>query len=419
MGKTLAEKILSAKSGVDAQAGDVVIAPMDLVFAHDVGGPLTIQQFRQSGLDRLAHPESTPFFLDHCVPAPRRELANDQKLVRAFASENGCPLYQVGDGICHQLVVEQWAKPGDVIVGGDSHTCTMGGLGAFATGMGSTDIAIAMGLGKNWLRVPESFLIRISGRFPAGVGAKDLILHVIGLLTAEGATYKALEFGGESLKTMTMSQRLTVANMAVEAGAKTGLFPSDEVTRSYLERLGRGKCFQPLGPDPDAVYERVVEIDAEKLVPVVARPHAVDQVVPVSEVEGTRIDQVFIGSCTNGRLEDLAEAAGILAGKSINPRTRLIVAPASRSVYLEAMAQGYLKTFMNAGAAIVNPGCAVCAGVHQGVLAEDEVCLSTSNRNFKGRMGNPDSRVYLASPATAAASAIRGTITSPPRFAAG
>jgi 3-isopropylmalate/(R)-2-methylmalate dehydratase large subunit len=393
MGKTLAEKILSSKSGIDARPGDIVIVPADLVFTHDISGPLTITQFKESGLGKLANPKSTPIFLDHCAPSPRLELANDQKALRTFAQEFGCPLYQVGDGICHQLVVEEWANPGDVVLGGDSHTCTIGGLGAFATGMGSTDIAVAMALGKTWLRVPETFLVTITGKFPRGVHSKDLILHLIGLLGAEGATYKALEFGGDTIRTMTMSQRFTVANMAVEAGAKVGLFPADEINKAYLEK--------------------VVEIDAGKLVPMVAQPHSVDNVVPVSTVAGTKVDQVFIGSCTNARLEDLALVASILNGTRGHPQTRLIIVPASRTVYRDALDKGYIKIFIDAGAAVLNPGCAACGGIHQGILAQGEVCLSTTNRNFKGRMGNPESFVYLASPATAAASAITGEITSP------
>jgi 3-isopropylmalate/(R)-2-methylmalate dehydratase large subunit len=416
MGKTLAEKILSNKSGVDAKAGDILIVPADLVFTHDVSGPLTITQFKESGLGKVANPKSTPIFLDHCTPSPRLELSNDQKALRTFAREFGCPLYQVGDGICHQLMVEEWANPGDVVLGGDSHTCTIGGLGAFATGMGSTDIAVTMALGKTWLRVPETFLVEITGQFPRGVYSKDLILHLIGLLGADGATYKALEFGGDTIRTMTMSQRFTVSNMAVEAGAKVGLFPADEINKAYLEAHGRGDRFRSLLPDPDAIYEKVVEIDARKLAPMVAQPHTVDNVVPVSKVEGTKVDQVFIGSCTNARLEDLAVAANILEGKKAHPETRLIIGPASRTVYREALDKGYIKIFIDAGASVLNPGCAACAGIHQGILAEGEVCLSTTNRNFKGRMGNPESFVYLASPATAAASAITGGITSPEKF---
>jgi 3-isopropylmalate/(R)-2-methylmalate dehydratase large subunit len=282
--------------------------------------------------------------------------------------------------------------------------------------MGSTDITVTMALGKTWLRVPETFLVEITGQFPRGVYSKDLILHLIGLLGADGATYKALEFGGDTIRTMTMSQRFTVSNMAVEAGAKVGLFPADEINKAYLEAHGRGDRFRSLLPDPDAIYEKVVEIDARKLAPMVAQPHTVDNVVPVSKVEGTKVDQVFIGSCTNARLEDLAVAANILEGKKAHPETRLIIGPASRTVYREALDKGYIKIFIDAGASVLNPGCAACAGIHQGILAEGEVCLSTTNRNFKGRMGNPESFVYLASPATAAASAITGGITSPEKF---
>ncbi|MFC1981101.1 3-isopropylmalate dehydratase large subunit [Chloroflexota bacterium] len=413
MGKTLAEKILGNKSGADAKAGDIIIAPLDLVFAHDVSAPLAIRRFREGGLGRPANPGATVFFIDHCVPSPRPELSNDQIFVRDFAREHGCVLYQMNDGICHQLVVEDWANPGDVICGGDSHTVTAGALSAFACGMGSTDIAVSMGLGRTWLRVPEAILIKLSGKFPPGVYAKDLALHVIGLLGADGATYKSLEFGGDTLGTMTISQRSTVANMSIEAGAKVGLFPADEITRDYLEVQGRGDRYQPLSPDPDAVYERIIEVDASKLVPVVAKPHLVDNVAPVSDVAGTKIDQVFIGSCTNARLEDLAIVAGILDGKKCHPQTRLIISPASRTVYLEAIRKGYIETFINAGAVVINPGCAVCGGVHEGVLGNSEACLSTTNRNFKGRMGNPEAFVYLASPATAATSAITGEITSP------
>jgi len=418
MKKTLAEKILSYKSGVDSKAGDIVIVPIDKVYAHDVSGPLAIRRFRESGFKKLAHPEATIFFLDHAVPSPRQELANDQKFIRTFVQEQGCPLSEINEGVCHQIAVEKWVRPSDIVCGGDSHTPTAGGLCAFATGMGSTDIAVAMALGKTWLRVPESLLVKITGQFSPTVHAKDLALHIIGLLSAEGATYKALEFGGDTTRTMTMSQRFTLANMSVEAGAKAGLFPADGVTKDYLEAHGRGDSYLELFPDPDAVYERVIEIEAQKLVPLVAQPHTVDNVISVSEVEGTRIDQVFIGSCTNGRLEDLAITARILQGKKRHSQTRLIIVPASRGVYQEAMAKGYITTFIDAGAAVVNPGCAACAGVHEGILGNSEVCLSTTNRNFKGRMGNPESFVYLASPATAAASAITGKITNPEKFMA-
>lgn len=416
MGKTLAEKILSNKCGVDAKSGDIVIVPVDIVFAHDASGPLAIRQFIESGISKLAKPSATIFFLDHTVPSPRSELANDQKFVSTFAHEHGCLLYQINEGICHQLIVESWASPGNIICGGDSHTPTAGGLCAFAIGMGSTDIAFAMALGKAWLRVPETLLIKVNGQFPPGVYAKDLSLHIIGLLGADGATYKALEFGGDAITTMTMSQRFTIANMSAEAGSKVGLFPADEKTKTYLEIQNRGHHYFNLSPDPDAVYEQIVNIDIQKLVPLVAQPHTVDNILPVSEVVGIKVDQVFIGSCTNGRLEDLAIAANILKKNKRHSQTKLIIVPASRIIYQEAVEKGYIDIFIRAGAVIVNPGCAACAGVHQGILADGEICLSTTNRNFKGRMGNPKSFIYLASPATAAASAITGKITSPQEF---
>jgi len=313
-------------------------------------------------------------------------------------------------------VAEWWASPGDIIVGADSHTVTAGALAAFATGMGSTDIAVAMAMGKTWLRVPETIRIKVNGNFTKGVYGKDLILHVIGRLGADGATYQSLEFGGEAMATLPMSERLTVSNMAVEAGAKVGLFPSDSITESYLKNQGCSKRFVPLAPDPDAVYEETLEIDATRLEPTVAKPHSVDNTALARELKGVHIDQTFIGTCTNGRLDDLRIAASILQGKKRHPKTRLIVAPASRRVLLDALAAGYISTLVESGATIVPPGCAACLGVHQGVLGDGEACLSTANRNFKGRMGNPEAFVYLASPATAAATAIRGEITDPREF---
>jgi len=413
LGKTLAEKILSQRSGADVRAGDIVIAPVDLAFAQDTTGPLTVRQFQASGFEALANPQRTILFLDHAAPSPSKELANDHMLLRDFAQRTGAKLSEVGAGICHQLVTEDWAAPGEIIVGADSHTVTAGGLGAFATGMGSTDVAIAFALGKTWLRVPESFLIRGSGSFGAGVLPKDLILYLIGRLGADGATYKALEFGGEAVAAMSVSQRLSIANMAVEAGAKVGLFPSDEATRSYLEAVGRGKSYHLLSADPDAHYEQVIDIDVSQLEPLVAQPHTVDNVAPARELRGTRIQQVFIGTCTNGRLDGLAVAAHLLKGKAVHPGTRLLVAPASRRVLLGAIETGYIGILIEAGATVLPPGCAACLGLHQGVLGNGEACLSTANRNFKGRMGNPDASIYLASPATAAATALAGTIADP------
>ncbi len=413
MGETLAEKILSAKSGNNIRAGDIVIASIDLAFVQDTTGPLTVRQFRESGLKKLARPEKTAVFIDHAVPSPTHTLANDHLVLRRFAGETGAMLSEIGEGVCHQLVAESLARPGDIIVASDSHTVTAGGLGAFATGMGSSDVAVAMGLGRTWFRVPESILVMVKGHFQKGTSAKDLVLNLIGRLGADGATYKALEFGGYGIEGIPMSGRFTIANMAVEAGAKAGIFPADEVTRDYLVAQGRDKDYQPVSPDADASYEQKIQIDLAALEPTVAKPHTVDNVALARELNGTKIQQVFIGTCTNGRLDDLEIAASILKGKKHHPDTRLIVAPASRQVLLASLEKGYIQALVEAGATVLPPGCGPCLGLHQGILGDGEACLSTSNRNFKGRMGNPKAFVYLGSPATAAATALTGEITDP------
>ena len=413
MGKTITEKILSQKSGADAEPGSIVIADVDLAFVQDTTGPLTVRQFQTSGFERLADPQKTALFIDHAAPSSSSALSDDHVLLRDFAQQTGCIISDVGSGVCHQIVAESLARPGDVVVGADSHTVTAGGLGAFATGMGSSDVAVAFGLGKTWFRVPESIKVVVSGDFAEGVYAKDFIIHLIGLIGADGATYKALEFGGNAVGKMSMSDRFTVANMAVEAGAKVGLFPADEISRGYLDSQGRGDDYQPILPDDDAVYEKTITIDVAALEPTVAKPHTVDNTALARELKGTRIQQVFIGTCTNGRREDLAVAADILKGKKCHSGTRLIVAPASRQILLDAIEAGYIQTLIEAGAAILPPGCGPCLGLHQGVLGDGESCLSTANRNFKGRMGNPKAFIYLGSPATAAATALTGEITDP------
>ena len=413
MGKTLAEGILSESAGIDLYAGDIAVAPVGLVFAQDGTAPLAIRQFRACGFERLADPSRTIFFLDHNAPTPTRELSNDHRLIRDFARETGASLSDVGEGICHQVIAESLAGPGEVVIGADSHTVTAGALGAFATGMGSTDVAIGFALGKTWFRVPPTIKVAVSGRLREGVSAKDLVLFLIGRIGADGATYMSLEFSGECVNAMSISERLTIANMAVEAGAKVGLFPADETTREYLESHGRGPQFRALRADADAAYDRVVEIDASGIDPMVARPHAVDNCASVGEVKGIKVQQVFIGTCTNGRLDDIEVAASMLKGKRCHHETRLLVTPASREVLLGALKAGHIQTLIEAGAIVLPPGCAGCVGVHQGILGDDEVCLSTANRNFKGRMGNPNSFIYLGSPATAAASALRGEITDP------
>ena len=415
MGKTLAEKILSEKSGQDAHAGDIVIARVDVAAFQDGTGPLGVRQLQKMQLDKVRAPVSI-LFIDHAAPSPRKELSNDHMLLREFSKKTGALLSEVGEGVIHQRLVESYAKPGDVVIGADSHTCTSGALGAFATGMGSTDVAIGMALGKTWLKVPETFRVEVTGDFPPGVYSKDLILYLIGMLGADGATYKALEFGGRAIEKMSMEGRFVLSNMAVEAGAKTGLIASDRRTKEYLKLRGRVRDWRPLRPDQDAKYERIIEIDASKLVPQVAFPHTVDNTRNVTEAKGIKVSQVFLGTCTNGRIEDLEIAARILRGRTRAPSTRLVVVPASREVYLSAMKSGLLEVFVRAGGIVMGPGCGPCVGVHQGVLGDGEACLSTANRNFLGRMGNPEGLVYLASPATAAYSAIYGEISDPRKY---
>jgi 3-isopropylmalate/(R)-2-methylmalate dehydratase large subunit len=416
VGKTISEIILGAKANSDVRAGDIVVAQIDLAFVQDTTGPLTVRQFRAAGFKKTANTLKAAVFLDHAAPSQSREMSNDHILLREFAAQTGALISEVGDGVCHQLVAESLAKPGDLIIGTDSHTVTAGGLGAFACGMGSSDVAIALGLGKTWFRVPETFLIELTGKFRKGVNAKDLILYLIGKIGADGATYKALEFGGPGVANVTMPQRLTVANMAVEAGAKAGIFPADELTRRFLAEQGRPDDYKPVRADDDAVYEKTIKIKLGELEPMVAKPHTVDNVVPVKEVAGTKIQQVSIGTCTNGRIEDIEIVAIILKGKHRHPKTRLIIAPASRDILLAAAAAGYIETLLKAGAVILPPGCGSCLGLHQGVLGDGESCLSTANRNFKGRMGSPEAFIYLGNPATAAATAIKGEITDPREF---
>ena len=413
MGQTLSEKILSGKCDATVKADDFIIARTDVCLAQDGTGPLAVRQFEAAGFRSVARPEGTMFFLDHAAPSPRRELSNDHITLRSFAETYGCRLVDIGEGICHQIAVEDQVRPGDLEVGADSHTCMGGALGAFATGMGSTDVAMAIGLGKTWVRVPRTFKIEVTGSMPTGVYSKDLMLHLIGMLGADGATYKALEFCGPAIDSMPVSDRLPLANMAVETGAKAGLFASDEMTKRYLAAHGREDDFKPIRPDPDATYERTIAIDAAELVPMVSFPHTVDNTRRIDEVGDVPIQQVFIGSCTNGRLEDLRVVAAMVKDRKRAKRTRVIVTPASPRVLREALAEGIIETFVDFGATVTTPGCGACVGVHGGILGDGEACLATTNRNFKGRMGNPDAFIYLASPATAAATALTGKITDP------
>ena len=413
MGKTIAEKIISSHAGRDVKAGDIVVVDIDVVMAQDGTGPLSVSQIKKMGFDSVKNPSKSIFFIDHAAPSPRKELSDSHKVLRDFAIKTGAKLSDIGEGVCHQILVESYVCPGDIVIGADSHTCTSGALGAFATGMGSTDIAVGFALGKTWLMVPQTIKVNFNGKVKKGVYAKDLIIYLIGKITSDGATYKALEFSGEVSKDLSIDDRFTISNMAVEAGAKTGIFSSDSTTLKYLKGQDREDCYMEVKADAGAEYEVVLDIDCTDIEPMVSMPHTVDNIKPVSKLDNIKIDQVYIGTCTNGRLADLKVAEEILKDKKIAKNVRLIVAPASRRIYLDALECGIIKTLIRSGAVVISPGCGPCVGVHQGILGSGEVCLSTQNRNFKGRMGNPDSFIYLSSPATAAWSAVRGYISDP------
>ena len=412
MGMTLAEKIISEHAGKDVHAGELVIANVDVAAVQDGTGPLTVQEFKKLGISKLKNPERSILFIDHASPSPRKELSNTHTVLREFSKEYGAVLSDVGAGVCHQRLVETFVNPGEILVGADSHTCTSGALGAFATGMGSTDIAVAMALGKTWLKVPATFKIEVTGKFKPGICSKDLMLHLIGMIGADGATYKALEFCGDTIENMSMSERFTLANMAVEAGAKAGLFVADEKTKAFLKSRGREDKFRTIRPDSDAVYERVIKINAEHIGHTVSCPHTVDNTKPVKELKDVKVNQVFVGTCTNGRIEDLRIVAEILDGRKVHDGVRMLICPASKDVYLQALDEGLIKTFVEANATILPPGCGPCVGVHAGTLADGEVCLATQNRNFQGRMGNVNGFIYLASPYVAAYTALRGHISA-------
>lgn len=416
MGQTIIEKILSRASGKSAQTGEIVVAKVDQVMAQDGTAPLAIQAFERIGGKKLFDPQRVNLVIDHSAPSPSEGVSNLHKLMRDFAGEQGCRIYDIGDGVCHQVMLESGrVGPGCVVVGADSHTCTYGALNAFSTGVGSTDLAAALISGHMWFKVPETIKIVCHGTLPPGVYAKDLILYLIGDLTADGATYKAVEYTGPAIAALSQEGRFTIANMAVEMGAKAGLMEADEKTFAWLAAHGGGD-FTPVSADPDAAYAAVKEYDVAGLEPQVAKPHRVDNVAPLGTVAGLKVDQCVIGTCTNGRLEDLRVAAGILNGKRVHPRVRLVVAPASRRIFLEAMREGILATLVEAGAAVVTPGCGPCVGTHNGVPADGEVVISTANRNFKGRMGNRNAEIYLASPAAVAAAAVAGEIVDPREF---
>ena len=406
MSQTLTEKIISQRVGRPVQPGELVIVSVDAVMASDVTGPYAIKAFQEMGGSRLWSPDKVFLVIDHAAPAPNQRVGNLHAMMRKFAREQGCRLYDVGAGICHQVMVEnEHARPGEIVIGADSHSCTYGAVAAFATGMGSTDVAALMHTGKTWLKVPPTIKIELEGRLPAGTAPKDLILFLVGQLGTSGANYRAIEYTGEAVEGLSLAGRMTLASMSAEMGAKSGIVDPRGLELRYP--------FEPIHADQDAHYEQVHRFDVSDLASQISLPHSPDQVVSLEEVKGTPIDMAFIGTCTNGRLEDLQAAADILEGQHIAPQVRMIIAPASREVFNQALEQGTVEILSRAGATFITPGCGPCVGTHLGVPGDEEVVISAANRNFKGRMGNPASKIYLASPAAVAASALSGVISEP------
>ena len=412
---TLAEKILAAHCGKErVSPGELISVRVDLVLANDITAPLAIKEFRRIGVDRVFDPQKVVMVPDHFVPNKDIASAEQAKMMREFALEQGLVYFEVGEmGIEHVILPEKGlVLPGDVVIGADSHTCTYGALGAFATGMGSTDVASAMATGEIWMKVPPTIKFVYHGELRKWVSGKDLILYTIGDIGVDGALYAAMEFSGEALDNLSMDSRFTMANMAVEAGGKAGIFCVDGKTLDYVKSRAK-RAYTVYEPDGDAQYARIIEYDTSRIKPQVAFPHLPSNTRPISQVGDIEIDQVVIGSCTNGRIEDLITAAEVLHGRKVNKRVRCIIIPGSREVYLEALRRGLIETFIESGAVVSTPTCGPCLGGHMGVLAAGERCVSTTNRNFVGRMGSPESEVYLANPAVAAASALLGKIVGP------
>lgn len=415
MGMTLAEKILARASGNEiVKANDIVTVELDLLMSNDGTSHITVDKYNALKHPRIADVSKLVWVIDHNLPCDSVKTADSHKKMRDFAKEHGITFYE-GEGVCHQVMIEKHVRPGQLIFGADSHTCAYGALGAFGTGVGNTDYLYAMVTGTSWALVPETLRFNLTGKLNKGVYARDVILTIIGMIGAGGANYKAMEFGGEGLKNIDLAGRVSICNLCVEAGAKTALMEVDDVALDYLRSHGREpvECFSP---DKDAVYAEVYDIDLGSIKPIVAKPHFVDNVVPAEEAFGTHIDEAFLGSCNNGRIEDLRAGAEIIKGRSVSPDVRFLVVPASREVYEQALQEGILETFMEAGAIIMNPNCSVCWGACQGVIGEGETLISTGTRNFKGRCGHRESFVYLASAATVTASAIKGEIITADRL---
>jgi len=415
---TLSEKILAKSSSrASVSPGEIVTCDIDLLMLHEITGPLAVQVFEEIGFKKVWRSEKIAVVFDHNIPASDVNSAEQMKAMRSFVQKQAIErFYDVGrGGIAHQILVEEGlAKPGSIVVGADSHTCTAGAVGAFAVGVGSTEAAAILGTGRMWFKVPSTVRIEVMGEVKEPITSKDIVLEVIGRIGASGALYKAVEFSGEAISKMSIGARMTLTNMAVEMGAKTGLIAPDEVTCEYFRSLN--ESIEVLTSDRDAAYERTLSLNSLEIEPKIAAPFTVDKVMDVKDVEGERIDQAFLGSCTNGRLEDLRIATRILEGRRIHSRVRLLVNPASMKIYKQAVQEGLIEKLVDSGAAVCCPTCGPCLGMSQGVLAANEACISTSNRNFVGRMGDRSSKVYLASPATVAASALAGEITDPRRF---
>lgn len=415
MGMTMAEKIIAAAAGVaSTKAGDIETVTLDRLMSNDGTTHLTIDMYNNKlKHPRIADTKKLVWIVDHNVPADSPKTAASQKKMRDFARDHGIDFYE-GQGVCHQIMMENYVRPGELIFGADSHTCAYGALGAFGTGVGCTDYLYAMVTGTSWLLVPETIRFNLRGKLPKGVYARDLILTIIGKISANGANYKAMEFAGEGLHSLSIADRISICNLCVEAGAKTALMEVDEVAMDYLKEHGREPkaCYQS---DEDAVFAETYDIDLSTIVPIVAKPHFVDNVVPATESYGVKIDEAFLGSCNNGRIEDLRVGAAVIKGKKVAPKVRFLVVPASRAVYNQALKEGLLDIFMEAGAIVMNPNCSVCWGACQGVIGEGETLISTGTRNFKGRAGHKESFIYLASAATVTASAIAGQITTADR----
>jgi len=414
MGQTFAEKMLAQKAGLEKTVpNQVVDITPDVALSHDNSAPI-YETFKKMGGERVFNPEMHFITLDHAAPPPSTQHAENHRIIRQLVKEQGIKyFYDVGRGICHQVLVEEGlALPGEVVLGSDSHTPHAGVMGAFGAGIGRSEMASIWAIGVLWLRVPESLKITVRGKLPPGVTAKDLALKVIGALGADGGLGMSVEWHGDGIHGLPLNERAVLPNMMAEMGCKNSYIPPDQIVFDYLTARAR-RPYTPIYPDPDAVYAREVEYDAATIEPMVACPHSVDRVVPISQVAGTHVDQAFLGTCTNARIEDLAVAAEVLRGRTVAPGTRMIVIPASSLVYIEALKAGYIQTFVEAGAVVESPGCGPCMGNHMGIPAVGEVTISSANRNFQGRMGTKDAEVYLASPAVVAASAVKGTIAHP------